>query len=352
MTVRAMVMAAGAGTRLRPLTDDVPKPMVPIANRPVMEYTIENLKRHGITEIILNLHSHPELIKKHFGNGENWGVSLAYSDEPRLMGTAGGVKKAGRFFCDSTFLITSGDGLTDIDFSKLIAFHRRSKAVATMALSCVDTRYEYGITLTKANGKIQRFVEKPLWGDIFSNQVNTGIYVCEPDVLKAIPEHKLYDFGHDVWPSFMKKGKPLFGQVSPRYWCDVGNFTEYQRAQRDMLDRKLDFRLPGKEIRRGIWAEEGAEIERGAQLSGPCLIGRNVRIAKDARIGPYTVIGHDCRIGAGAVIRNATLWDHVLVHPRVHIEGGVIGQHTEVHESVSAFGGILLSDAWKRRNSK
>lgn len=352
MNIRAMVMAAGAGTRLRPLTDETPKPMVPIANRPVLEYTIENLKRHGITDIILNLHHHPELIKAHFGSGERFGVRLEYSYEPRLMGTAGGVKKASAYFCDSTFLITSGDGLTDIDFSELIRFHQKSKAVATMALSLVDTRFEYGVTLTQKGGRIQRFVEKPHWRDVFSNQVNTGIYVCEPEVLKAIPPQKLYDFGHHVWPTLLKKKKPLFGHLTSRYWCDVGNYVEYQRAQRDILDRRLQFHLPGKEIRRGVWAEEGAVIEKGAVLTGPCLIGRNARIASGAQVGPYAVIGHGSRVGSGAQLRHCTLWDDVRVDPRVRLEGCVIGHHTDVHESVSAFGGILLSDAWKKRNSK
>lgn len=351
MTIRAMVMAAGAGTRLRPLTDELPKPMVPIANRPVLEYTLENLKRHGITDIIFNLHSHPELIRKHFGDGSRWGVHIEYSPEPRLMGTAGGVRKASRFFLGKTCLVMSGDGLTDIDLTDLVNFHRRSKSVATMALSEVDTKFDYGITLTNAGGRIQRFVEKPRWGEVFSNQVNTGIYVLEPSVIAAIPENKVVDFGHDVWPSLFKKKKPIFARLSSRYWCDVGNYGEYQRAQRDFLDRKVDFSLPGREIRRRVWAEEGAVIEKGAHISGPCLIGRNARIASGARVGPYVVIGHDAKVGSNASLRHCTLWDHVKVGPKVRLEGCVIGQRTHVNESVTAYGGILLSETWQGHSS-
>lgn len=185
--VRAMVMAAGAGTRLRPLTNAVPKPMIPIANRPVLEYTIVNLRRHGITDIILNLHAQPEMIRNYFKDGSAWDVRIEYSHEPELLGTAGGVKKVEKFLSGGTFLVLSGDGLTNADLTSLLAFHRRSKSVATMAIQGVDTRFEYGVTVTAKGGRITRFIEKPRWSDVFTNEVNTGIYVFEPEVLASIP---------------------------------------------------------------------------------------------------------------------------------------------------------------------
>jgi len=234
-----MVMAAGAGTRLHPLTITVPKPMVPIANRPVLEYTIENLKRHGITELVLNLHNHPELIKKHFGTGFAWGVKIHYSYEPTLLGTAGGVKNVESFLKRGTFLVMSGDGLSDVNLTALLAFHRRRKAVGTMALKPMDMRLEYGVTLTDANGRIQKFVEKPLWSDVFFNTVNSGIYVFEPSVLAQIPAGKTYDFGHDLWPKLLKRRARIYGQEIGDYWCDVGNLSEYRRAQKDVLEGKI-----------------------------------------------------------------------------------------------------------------
>ncbi len=321
--------------------------MVPIANRPVMEYAIENLRRHGIKNVILNLHSHPDLIKNHFGDGSRWGMEIEYSHEPNLMGTAGGVKKASYFFGSQTFLVTSGDGLSDINVADLIAFHHKNKSVGTMALCRMDTKFEYGVTLTQPNGRIKKFVEKPHWGDVFSDQVNTGIYVFEPSVLKAMPANRIIDFGHEVWPQLLAKKKPIFGRLSKGYWCDVGNFTEYQRAQRDFLDRKVDFKLPGKEIRRGIWAEENVEIAKGAKITGPCVLGRNVRIASGAQIGPYAVLGHDCTVGEGSSIKYTTLWNKAKVGRNVYLEASVLGQDVHVGDKTHLYGGILLSRVWK-----
>jgi len=342
MNVRAMVMAAGAGTRLRPLTYEIPKPMVPVANRPVLEYTVENLKRHGITEIIFNLHNYPGLIRDHFKDGSAWGVRIHYSFEPKLLGTAGGVRKAGRFLENSTFLVMSGDGLTDINLSQLISFHRQKKSAATIGLKCVDERFEYGVTLTDARGRIQKFIEKPQWRDVFSNQVNTGIYVFEPRILKQIPPRRVVDFGHEIWPKLLSKGEPIYGYLTDRYWCDVGNLTEYRRAQRDFLEGKAGFSPPGVEIRPRVWVEEGARIAAGVKLEAPCLIGRRSRIAKGSLIGAYTVIGRDARIGPGSSLRNCILWDGVSVGRRVKLENCVIGHRARVRESISMYEGSVI----------
>jgi len=345
MNVRAMVMAAGAGTRLHPLTLSVPKPMVPVANRPVLEYTIENLKRHGITDIILNLHNHPDLIRNYFGDGSAWGVNLRYSHEPKLLGTAGGVRHAGWFLDQGTFLVMSGDGLTDIDLTSLLAFHARKKSIATMALSKIDSKFEYGVTLTNTSGRIQKFIEKPFWGDIFSNQVNTGIYVFEPEVLKCIKPGKVTDFGHEVWPRLLSSRQPIYGQLTNRYWCDVGNLPEYRRAQRDFLDRKTKFSLPGTPLRRGVWVEKGVQIARGVSLEAPCLIGEGSRIAKGSRIGSHTIIGKRARIGPACVLRNCILWDDVIVSRGVHLENCVISHGVRMSESVSMYEGSVIQTA-------
>ena len=264
-----MVMAAGAGTRLRPLTLALPKPMVPIANRPVLEYAIENLKRHGIRDIVLNLHNHPDLIRRHFKDGSRWGVNIQYSYEPQLLGTAGGVRKAGAFLGQGTFLVMSGDGLTDIDLSQLLAFHAAKKSAATIGVKKIDMKFDYGVTLTAPSGRVKRFIEKPEWGDVFSNQVNTGIYVFEPRILRQIPPGRVSDFGNEIWPKLLSKGEPIFGYLTERYWCDVGNLSEYRRAQRDFLEGKVGFLPPGREIRKGIWVEQGARMAPGVRLEAP-----------------------------------------------------------------------------------
>jgi len=341
-SVRAMVMAAGAGTRLRPLTHAIPKPLVPIANRPVLEYTIENLKRHGITNIILNLHNHPELIKDRFKDGSAWGVKIRYSYEPKLLGTAGGVRKASSFLSGDTFLVMSGDGLTDINLTDLLAFHRRKKSAATLALTKVDSKFDYGVTLTTAQGKITRFIEKPQWGDVFSNQVNTGIYVFEPRILRQIPAGLVSDFGHDIWPKLLSRGEPIYGYLTDCYWCDVGNLTEYRRAQHEFLDGKTRFRPPGQEIRPGVWVEEGARIAPGVKLEAPCLIGRDSRLDKGCMIGAYTVIGRRARIGSGSQMLNCVLWNDVKVGRHVRLENCVIGHKARVTESISMYEGSVI----------
>jgi mannose-1-phosphate guanylyltransferase / phosphomannomutase len=340
--VRAMVMAAGAGTRLRPLTFAVPKPMVPIANRPVLEYTIEHLKRHGIQEVVLNLHSHPDMIRSHFGDGSAFGMRIRYSAEPELLGTAGGVKKMEEFLGGGSFLVMSGDGLTSVNLRKLLRFHRAKRSLGTMGLQEVNSRFEYGVTKTSPSGRIARFYEKPSWGDVFSNEVNTGIYVFEPRIFAFMPKGKTYDFGRELWPLLLRRKEPIFGFPVKDYWCDVGSLGEYRRAQRDMLDRKVGFALPGQEITPGVWMEEGAVVERTAKIEGPCLIGKGARIGADALVGPYTVIGHRTEIGPEAVIRASTLWNDVRVGTRVRLENCIVTHTTSLGEGLNAYDAALV----------
>ena len=199
-----MLLAAGAGTRLRPLTYQIPKPLIPVVNRPVIHFVLDNLARHGIKEIMINLFAHADQIRSYCGDGSQWGLKLHYSQEPSLLGTAGGVKRVESFFKGAPFLVMSGDGLSDIDLSAMIAFHKKKRAFGTIAVKKVDSRFEYGITLLKPSGRITQFVEKPSWGEIFSNTANTGIYLFEPEVLKYIPKGKTYDFGHELWPKLLK----------------------------------------------------------------------------------------------------------------------------------------------------
>ncbi len=341
--MKAMVMAAGAGTRLHPLTFSVPKPLVPIANRPVLEYTIENLRRHGITDVVLNLHNHPQMIRNHFKDGSRWGVRIQYSFEPQLLGTAGGVKKVSSLLKGDTFLIMSGDGLTDIDLTELVAFHRQRRAIGTLALKNVDSRFEYGVTLTGAQGRVTRFIEKPTWSDVFSSQVNTGIYVFEPSVLAQIPPRKTYDFGKELWPKLLKNRARIFGQVINAYWCDVGNLSEYRRAQRDVLDGKVRLPFPGRMIRPSIWVDEGTVIDRSVALEAPSLIGKNCQIGRGSRIGAYTVIGNDARIGRNVTLRNCILWNNVRVDNHVSLENCIIGHGARVTENISVYEGAVIN---------
>jgi mannose-1-phosphate guanylyltransferase/phosphomannomutase len=340
--MKAFVMAAGAGTRLRPLTYAIPKPMVPVVNKPVLEHTLENLKRHGIYQVAMNLHHYPQIIRDYFGNGDLLGMRILYSYEKELMGTAGGVKKMEKFF-DSTFVIMSGDGLTDIDLTKAIRYHKKKKALATMVLKPIDVKFEYGVTLTDKNGKIKKFIEKPKWSDVFANTVNTGIYIFEPEVFKYIPANTFYDFGLQFWPDLLKQKKAIFGYLMQEYWTDVGNLTEYRRGVHDALDGQVRITIPGEQVRPGIWIGRGTKIEKGADLKSPCVIGCSCFIGKKAVIAEGTTIGDHSTIGPGATIKNSILWGKVEVAKNVRLDNCIIGHGAKVHEDISVFEGTVLN---------
>jgi len=340
--IRAMVMAAGAGTRLRPLTQRVPKPMVPVAGKPVLEYTLINLRKQGITDVILNLHAYPEQIQNYFGDGSRMGLNLSYSNEPTLMGTAGGVKKAEWFLKGGTFIVMSGDGLTAIDLQRLIRFHHQKKSLATMALSPVDIRFDYGITMTSPAGKISRFVEKPSWGDVFCNQVNSGIYVFEPEIFSHIPARTFYDFGKQVWPDLMKRKKPIYAQSSNQFWCDIGNLSEYRRAHHDVLDGRVGLPISGQKRGRGIYVGAHTVIDRSVKIQGPCWIGDNVRIARGTTLGPYTFIGSGSRIGNGVILEDSILWDRVQIGDHSALHHAIVTHDVLVSKKTSLHDAILI----------
>lgn len=340
--IKAFVMAAGAGTRLAPLTQALPKPMVPILNKPVLEHVLENLSRQGFQEAILNLHSHPEMIRRYFGEGRRLGLKLLYSHEPNLMGTAGGVGRMRRHLAGATFLVLSGDGLSDVDLSSALAFHRKKRALATMLTAEIDSRLEYGLVLSSRAGRIQRFIEKPKWGDVFGNTVNTGIYIFEPEIFRYIPRG-IYDFGKQLWPKLLRLKKGIFAYKISDYWCDVGNLSEYRRSHRDALSRKVRVAIPGREVRRGVWIEEGTRLMPRVKLEPPCLIGKNSLIGEGAVIGPWSSLGEGARVGKKAVIRNSILWNHVEVASHVHLDNCIISHNARVLESLSVYAGAVLA---------
>lgn len=340
---KAMLLAAGAGTRLRPLTYETPKPMVPVVNRPVIHHVLDNLLKHGVEEVMVNLHAHPEQVRGYCGDGSRWSLKLRYSLEPKLLGTAGAIKRVERFLKDGPFFVMSGDGLSDIDLSAMYAFHRKRGAMATMAIKRVDARFDYGVTLTDGGQRIKGFLEKPSWGDVFSNKVNTGIYLFEPEVLKLIPPNAVYDFGHQLWPKLLKLKKPIYAYETDSYWCDVGNLPEYRRCQIDVLDRKALVNIPGAESRKGVWVQEGTQVHPRAKLVAPVVIGQGVRIAAGAVVGPYSVIGDRAQIGADARLERCILFDNVTVGEGVRLTNCVIGPNGNVKEDISVYEAAVLN---------
>ncbi len=340
--MKAMVMAAGIGTRLRPLTYALPKPMLMVVNRPVIEHMLYLLERSGVKEVVINLHHQPKAIKNYLKTGERLGVKIHYSYEEKIKGTAGGVRKASKHF-KKTFLVVSGDGVTDIDLNKAVAFHKKKKAMATIVLSAVDTKFPYGIVLTRTNGRIRRFIEKPGWGDVFHNWVNTGIYVLEPEIFKFIPKSSEYDFGHQLFPKLVKMGQAVFGYKAPGYWCDIGDLHEYRRVHTDILEGKVGLRIPGEKIARNIWVGKGSFIDKRAKLKGPLVIGEGCHIEKYASLSEYTVLGNRSVVKKGARLRRCIVWDKAFIAKNVELSDCIIGLSANVQENISVFAGAVIN---------
>jgi mannose-1-phosphate guanylyltransferase/phosphomannomutase len=276
--MKAVVMAGGEGTRLRPLTSNQPKPMVPNVGRPCMEHILELLKQHGFEDVVVTVAFMPQAIRSYFGSGESLGLSISYSVEEVPAGTAGSVRLAGDEL-DDTFLVISGDALCDVDLSALCRFHRERGASVTIGLVSVDNPLEFGIVVTDEDGRIERFLEKPSWGQVFSDTINTGIYVLEPEVLRHVPTDRPYDFSKELFPLLLEMGRPLYGYVLGGYWQDIGNLDQYRQANYDALERRVRLAIPGLRLRGNIWLGEGVELDALEQIEGPAFVGNYCRIA-------------------------------------------------------------------------
>jgi len=343
--MQAVVMAGGEGSRLRPLTLNRPKPMVPIANRPVMGHIIELLKRHQINDITATLQYRADDIQSYFGDGANWDVALHYSVEPRPLGTAGSVKFAERFLSrDEPFVIISGDALTDLNISEIVAFHKRVGAAVTITLYRVPNPLEYGVIIADADGRIERFLEKPSWGEVISDTVNTGIYVISPEVLDLIEPGAQFDFSKDLFPLLMERGAPLYGYVADGYWCDVGNIAEYFRATGDLLSRRVNVGEFGRNLGNEIYVEEDVEIAGDAQLFGPIFLGRGVSIKSGVVIQGPTVIRPFSIVDNRAHIDRSIIWRNAYIGEDVELRGAIIGKKCSLKPRAVAFEGVVLGD--------
>ena len=338
--MKAIIMAGGEGTRLRPLTCDCPKPMIRLMNRPVMGYALALLKRHGITQVAATLGYLPDAIMDAFSGGDAFGVDLRYYVEDAPLGTAGGVKRAADFL-DEPFVVLSGDGVTDLDLMSAAAFHREKGALATLVLKRADNPLDYGVVLTGPEGRVRAFREKPDWSEVVSDTVNTGIYILEPEVLERIPADKPCDFGHDLFPALVKAGLPVYGYVMEGYWCDIGDVRAYLAAHADAMEGRirLEGLMPGPAR---VVQQGGAQVDRSAVLEGPCLIGRNARVLAGAYVGPYSVIGPDCVIGENASVKRSVLWQGARLMPGAQARGCVLGAGAALGEGAQAYEEAVL----------
>jgi mannose-1-phosphate guanylyltransferase/phosphomannomutase len=336
-------MAGGEGTRLRPLTSNQPKPMVPVAGKPCLEHIFELVRRHGITNVVATLAYMPQVIRGYFGEGSHLGVELDYSVEEVPAGTAGSVKLL-EHYLDETFLVVSGDAVTDMNLGAFLRFHRESGAAATLALKRVPDPLEFGVVITGEDGRIERFLEKPSWGEVFSDTINTGIYALEPEILRDIPPDESFDFSKDLFPLLLGKGVPLYGWIADGYWQDIGNITQFQEANRDALDGEVELEIPGVRLRDNVYVGEGSLAENIEQIQGPAVIGNYCSIDETASIGRYTVLGSNVMVKEFCETEYCVVDSSTYLGPRCQVRGAVIGKSCEIRAHASIAEGAVIGD--------
>jgi mannose-1-phosphate guanylyltransferase / phosphomannomutase len=341
--MKAVIMAGGEGTRLRPLTANIPKPMMPLANRPMMEHIVRLLREHGCDDIVVTVAFLPQAIRTYFGDGSEFGVRMVYATEETPLGTAGSVRNA-MDELDERFLVISGDVLTDIDLSAVLRFHEERGGMATIALKAVDNPLEFGIVITREDGSIDRFLEKPTWGEVFSDTVNTGIFVLEPEIFDHIPAGTAVDFSSEVFPTLLEAGVALYGYAADGYWEDVGTLDAYLRAHQDVLDGRVDIDMPGFSLSEGVWLGEGAEIDPGAMIQGPALIGDNCRVEAGTTLGEYTVLGQNVTVRRDVFMQRAVVHDNAYIADAVRLRGTIVGRSCDLRTGARCEEGVVLGD--------
>jgi mannose-1-phosphate guanylyltransferase/phosphomannomutase len=336
-------MAGGEGTRLRPLTSNQPKPMVPIVGKPCIEHIFELLRKHDLKDIVVTLAFLPQMIRGYFGDGDSLGVNIEYSVEEAPAGTAGSVRLAGRALED-TFLVISGDALCDIDLTALVDFHKEKGAAVTIGLKSVENPLEFGIVVTDDDGRVERFLEKPSWGQVFSDTINTGIYVLEPEVLRHIPGDQPFDFSKELFPLLLEMGRPIYGYVCDGYWQDIGNLDQYRQANFDALDGNAQLEIPGIRLRGNVWIGTGVTIDELDAVEGPAFVGDNCRIGRDAVVGAYSVLGANVTLRERARTVRSVIDASTHVGRGALIEGAILGRSCDVREHVRIHEGVAIGD--------
>lgn len=341
--MKAIIMAGGFGTRLRPITQNLPKPMVPIVIKPMMEHIINLLKFHKITELVVLLFFQAESIQQYFDNGQKYGVKIDYILPKEDFGTAGAVKLA-EDHIDDTFLVISADVLTDFDLKKAVDFHKKRKSLSTILLTRVENPLPFGIVITDKNGKINKFLEKPAWGEVFSDTINTGIYIFQKEIFKHIPKNKDFDFSKDLFPKLMKSGVSIYGTLMEGYWKDVGNLTEYRLAHQDVLEGKVKVNIPGRKVsKKDLYLGDNTEVDYTVTIDGAVIVGDNTRIGKNVFVR-NSVIGNNCVVENGAKIFDSVIWDNVFIGPYSELHENIIGANTVIKEGASLAENVVVSD--------
>jgi NDP-sugar pyrophosphorylase family protein len=341
MVPRAMIMAAGVGSRLEPLTSALPKPMAPIANTPTLGHILSLLHRHGIREVAANLHYRADVVRDYCGDGSAFDMAIRTHTETTLMGTAGGVKHF-EGFLDRTFVIVSGDACTDANLTDLLAFHKAKGALATIALKEVEDTSKFGVVVTAADGRIRAFQEKPKPEDALSHWVNTGLYVFEPEIFQRIPAGTVYDFGSQLFPLLAAEGAPFYGFQLQDYWCDIGSLDQYRVAHYDALAQQVALDMPGERTSWG-WLGAGASVDPAATIDGVAIVGPGARIEAGARLTGRNTIGADCVIAAQAHVHDSVLWQDVRIGTGAHLDSAILANGCTVGADARIEPGAVIS---------
>jgi mannose-1-phosphate guanylyltransferase len=339
--MRAMILAAGLGTRLRPITYEMPKPLVPVLNRPVMEHIAELLARHGFDEVLANLHWFPELIRGRFGDGSRFGIELTYSEEEALLGTAGGVRNAAGFLGES-FLVISGDALTDIDLAAMREFHEAHDGIATLATKRVTDTSQFGVVIADADARVQGFQEKPDPAEALSDLANCGVYMFRAEIFDYFPAEgersraatrddpdRFADWALDVFPALLDTGVPFYVHEVDAYWNDIGNLAELWRGNVDALERRVRVDPGVPEVSEGIRAGEGTDVS-AVEVTPPALFGPGVELGEDVRVAGPAVVGDGARIGAGARVRSSLLLPGAELAQATVLADGIVAKRGAV----------------------
>jgi mannose-1-phosphate guanylyltransferase/phosphomannomutase len=308
-----------------------------------MEHILNLLKRHGITEVVVTVQYLASNIEDYFGNGSQLGMRITYSREDVPLGTAGSVKNAEDLLTEP-FLVISGDALTDYNLSEIIEYHNAKKSLATLTLAHVHNPLEYGVIITNEDNHISQFLEKPSWGEVFSDTINTGIYVLDPQIFTYFERDKPFDFSQDLFPFMLKKGDPIYGYVASGYWCDVGNLSEYMRANADALNGRVDVEIPAQNIGGNIWCEEGVEIDEDAQLYGPIYLAQDCKVKNGAIIHGPSIIGHYTIVDERAQVDRSIVWNNSYIGERAELRGAIVGSATSIKSKAVMFEGSVIGD--------
>jgi NDP-sugar pyrophosphorylase family protein len=342
--MRAVIIAGGSGTRLRPLTYNTPKPMVPLFGKPFLQYQLEHLKRHGITEIVINLHYLSDVIQQHFGDGSSLGLKIFYSLEDKPLGTAGAVKLAEEHFTDEPLVVFNGDILTDIDLTEMIQFHQQHQARTTIAMIRVADPTSYGLIFTEDDGRITRFLEKPSWDEATVDTVNAGIYILDPSVFRYVPRQEAYSFERGLFPLLLQLNEKVYGYTTSAYWLDIGSPKKYLQAHTDVLLDRVKVDLDAERRPGNVWVGKDVDLDPSAEVRGPVFLGDKAKIRKRARIKEFTVLEPGVCVDDRAILEHVLVGEGSVIGEEAQLKNCIVGRHCQVGQAAMVDGNTVLAD--------